>query len=201
MKISFFKEGQTPINEDEIQDLIPNLFSLEDLNSFEAANISDARIWCLNNRILNDNNLFSLDFAIKLHKKMFNQTWKWAGNLRKSDKNIGCDSHLIREEYKKLQDDVTFWLENNKYSHKELAVIFHHRIVKIHLFPNGNGRHARLIADCIIKKYKGEKINWLKIDLFQQNQEEKIKKLRKDYILALRKADNLDYSGLFQILL
>lgn len=196
MKINFIKEGQTPIDEDEKFALIPNISTLEDLNLWEHENIIEAKKWLLNPRILGRYDIFALEFLLKLHEKMFNKTWKWAGTLRITDKNIGCDPTKIRTELKILYDDAEFWLENNSYSIKQLALVFHHRLVKIHLFPNGNGRHARLVADCIIQKLSREdnnKINW------QGKKHMSVDNLRKKYVLALRKADIGNYDELFDL--
>jgi len=200
MKINFFKLGQTLIDEDDKVGLIPSITNLSELNDWEHENIIEGRRWALNNRILNHYEIFDVDFLLLLHKKMFGKVWKWAGELRRSDKNIGCDYTQIRVELKKLCDDAKYWQANNIYSIAQIALIFHHKLVKIHLFANGNGRHARLVCDCIIKKFstaKNEikKINW------RTNEIDSIEELRKKYIEALRKADKGDYQELFQMFL
>jgi fido (protein-threonine AMPylation protein) len=95
MKINFFELGQTPIDDDEKLALIPHIDTLEELNIWEHENIIEARKWVMSSRVLKSNDVFDLDFLVKLHKKMFNKTWKWAGNLRSSNKNIGCDFYQI----------------------------------------------------------------------------------------------------------
>lgn len=127
---------------------------------------------------------------------MFDKTWNWAGQLRTSDKNIGCDPYQIRTELRSLYDDAKYWLEHQVYSIEQLSLVFHHRLVKTHLFPNGNGRHARLLSDCLIRKYSPEK----KIDWNGKNFTS-AKDLRRNYILALRQADKGNYSGLFKLFL
>lgn len=196
MKINFVNFGQTPIDEDEKQALIPNINNLEELNIWEHENILEARKWALNSRVLNRYDVFDADFLFKLHNKMFNKVWEWAGKLRTSGKNIGCDVYQIRSELKTLSDDAKYWLEHNIYSVEQIALVFHHRLVKIHLFPNGNGRHARLVADCIIKKFvPNKKIDWKGRDKMSSDE------LRKKYILALRSADSGNYSELFKLFL
>lgn len=191
--ISFSEPGQTPIDEDEKLGLIPNLNTLEELNNWEHENIIEGRKWALNSRVLNRNDIFNSDFILKLHKKMFDKAWKWAGTLRTSGKNIGCEPYEIRGELKKLYDDVSFWIENKTYTIEQVAIIFHHRLVKIHIFPNGNGRHARLAADCIMKKFvSNKKIEW---------GSEISGKFRRDYIVALQKADKGNYQELFDLFL
>jgi len=194
MKINFVEFGQTPIDEDEKQALIPSINTLKELNDWEHENIIDGRKWALNPRVLSRYDVFDVDFLLKLHEKMFGKVWKWAGKLRTSDKNIGCDPYQIRTELKKLCDDARYWLEHQTYPIKQLALVFHHRLVKIHLFPNGNGRHSRLVSDCILKKFAPEK----KID-WQGSNFKSAEELRKNYILALRKADSGSYSELFSL--
>jgi Fic-DOC domain mobile mystery protein B len=177
-----FEDSQTPINADEAADLIPAAQSLKDLDFWEEKNILQARNWLMKSHTLNKHELFSEGFIKKLHFRLFDQTWKWAGEYRNSDKNIGCDAFEIQIELKKLNGDAKFWLENNSFAIKEIAVLYHHRLVKIHPFANGNGRHARLTADAIMAKYGDEKINWL--GDYKDNNE-----LRKNYISALREAD------------
>jgi len=196
MKVNFVEFGQTPIDEDEKQALILSINTLKELNDFEHENIIDARKWVLNSRVLSRYNIFEVEFLLKLHQKMFDKVWKWAGKLRTSGKNIGCDPYQIRTELKNLCDDANYWLEHKTYPIEQLALVFHHRLVKIHLFANGNGRHARLVSDCIIKKFAPEqKINW------QGNNFKSAEELRRNYILALRKADGGNYTELFNLFL
>jgi len=196
MKVNFVEFGQTPIDEDEKQALILSINTLKELNDFEHENIIDARKWVLNSRVLSRYNIFEVEFLLKLHQKMFDKVWKLAGKLRTSGKNIGCDPYQIRTELKNLCDDANYWLEHKTYPIEQLALVFHHRLVKIHLFANGNGRHARLVSDCIIKKFAPEqKINW------QGNNFKSAEELRRNYILALRKADGGNYTELFNLFL
>lgn len=186
-------EGQTPLELEEQLDLIPNIITREDLNAFEQENILQARAWAMQKNTSAKLDIFNEDFIKLLHKKMYNKVWRWAGKYRKSNKNIGVDFYLMPIEVKKLLDDVKFWLEYNTYCISDLAVIFHHRLVKIHPFANGNGRHARLYADIIVFKYNGTKLSWGNNDyLYQANQ------VRNKYILALRAADNGDYNLLLE---
>ena len=196
MKINFVEFGQTPIDDNEKQALIPSLNTLEELNVCEHENIIEARKWALNPRVIGRYDVFDVNFLLKLHEKMLDKTWKWAGQLRTSGKNIGCDPYQIRTELKTLCDDANYWIEHQTYSVEQLALVFHHQLVKIHLFPNGNGRHARLVSDCIIKKYApAKKIDWQGKN-FRSSEE-----LRKNYILSLRKADSGSYLELFDLFL
>lgn len=153
-------EGQTPLDEDEKHDLIPTILTREDLDRFEQENILDARAWIMQKSVLTKQDIFAEKFILNFHKRMYGHVWKWAGKYRKSNKNIGVEPYKIHTELHQLLDDAKYWLENQTYDITELAIIFHHRLVKIHLFPNGNGRHARLCADAIIAKYGGKKLTW-----------------------------------------
>ena len=184
-------EGQTPLDEDEKRDLIPTLITREDLDAFEQENILEARKWIMQKSVLAKQDIFTEKFILNLHKRMYGYVWKWAGTYRKSNKNIGIEYYLVPTELCQLLDDATYWLENETYSITDLAIIFHHRLVKIHLFPNGNGRHARLCADVIVAKYGGDKLTWGgNSDLTKPDD------IRKRYIAALREADNFNYEPL-----
>lgn len=181
-------DGQTPLNEDEKQGLIPSLITRADLDKWEQENILEARKWLLHNSIPSKYDIFRKSFILNLHQRMFNHVWKWAGNFRKSNKNIGVEYYQIPLELRQLLDDTKFWLDNNTYNSTDMAIIFHHRLVKIHLFANGNGRHARLIADAIIAKYNNQQLSWgSDSDLTKPDE------IRKRYISALREADIGNY--------
>ena len=185
-------EGQTPIDEEEKRYLIPAILTHEDLDRFERENILEARKWVMEKSVLaSKQNIFTEKFILDLHKRMYGHVWKWAGQYRKSNKNIGVDYSFIQTEFRKLLDDASYWLEHNTYSVTELAVIFHYRLVKIHLFPNGNGRHARLFADVVVAKHGGEKLTWgSNADLAVPDE------VRKRYIAALHEADAGSYDPL-----
>jgi len=189
----YYINGQTPLNEDEKLGLIPSLITRADLDKWEQENILEARKWLVNQSIFSKYDILREAFILNLHTKMFSHVWKWAGNFRKSNKNIGVEYYKIPLHFRELLNDARFWLENDSYSTTDLAVVFHHRLVKIHLFANGNGRHARLMADAIIAKYNGQKLSWGgKSDLTKPD------KIRKRYILALREADNGNYEPIFE---
>ncbi|MBL0318160.1 MAG: mobile mystery protein B [Alphaproteobacteria bacterium] len=180
--------GQTPLDEEEKRDLIPSLVTREDLDAFEQENILEARKWVMQKATLAKLDVFTEKFLLNLHKRMYGHVWKWAGTFRKSNKNIGVDRIYITTELHQLLGDAAYWLENKTYPISDLAVIFHHRLVKIHLFPNGNGRHARMCADVIIAKFGGEKLSWGgNSDLTKPDE------IRTRYIAALREADAGNY--------
>jgi Fic-DOC domain mobile mystery protein B len=131
-------------------------------------------------------------FACDLHKQLFGKVWKWAGSFRRTEKNIGVDPIQIAIQLRQLLDDARFWIENDTYPPKELAARFHHKLVYIHPFPNGNGRHARIMADALLTKLMGEPgIDWAG-GFRLENMNER----RDQYIAALRAADGRDYADL-----
>ncbi len=116
---------------------------------------------------------------------MYGDVWKWAGEFRRSDKNIGINWTQIGIELKYLIDDANYWIKNNTFTSEEIALRFKHRIVAIHCFPNGNGRHSRMMADIIMEYiFDGEIFSWHKSNMVKADD------TRKNYIAALRKADN-----------
>ncbi|MEA3490263.1 MAG: mobile mystery protein B [Candidatus Omnitrophota bacterium] len=185
MKLKY-PEGATPIDPDEQEGLIlTHITTHEELNRWEQENINRADQWCNSRK---HGNLLTMDFTLKLHKKMFGDVWKWAGQFRTSGKNIGVPAWQISAELKKLLDDFKAWLEYRPYNNDEMAVRFHHRLVSIHLFANGNGRHARMMTNLIQKQILDEKeFTWGRTDLSQAGD------CRKRYIESLQAADNNDY--------
>ncbi|OXA80715.1 cell filamentation protein Fic [Flavobacterium columnare NBRC 100251 = ATCC 23463] len=185
--------GQTPLSEEEMEGLkIPSITTRKELDEFEQLNIEKAIEWTLRAK-LKPEQLFSEKFIKDLHKKMYGDVWKWAGNFRNSEKNIGIKSYMVTVALKQLLDDALFWYQNNTYPQDEMAIRFKHRLVSIHCFPNGNGRHSRLIADLIVTKlYNANYFTWGRSNLVQANE------TRTDYIKALRLADNQEYSALIE---
>jgi Fic-DOC domain mobile mystery protein B len=186
MKLIYL-DGATPLEPEELADLVPqHISNQEQLNEWEQANIIAAEHWAARKK-----DIISVHFIQLLHKHMFNKTWRWAGKFRHSGKSIGIDWPLIPEELKKLCDDVTYQLENKSYPPDEIAIRMHHRLVWIHPFPNGNGRHARLMADLLIMLQGRPRFSWgANQDLHHATQ------TRKQYVQALQLADKGDYSAL-----
>lgn len=181
-------DGQTPLDDDEKEGLlIPTIATRGELDEFEQQNIEQAVLWTLT-RNFKQQDIFSEAFVKGVHRRMFNNVWVWAGDFRKTNKNIGVDKWQVAIELKKLLDDVSYWADNNTYPPDEIAVRFKHRIVSIHCFPNGNGRHSRLMADIIIEKiYKRPVFSWGAANLFSEAD------ARVAYLKALKAADNGDY--------
>jgi len=185
--------GQTPLDEDEKYGLlISTITTRGELDEFEQLNIQKAIEWSLKNKF-NVDKILTEEFAKNLHKKMFDKVWKWAGNFRTTNKNIGVDKFIIGIELKKLIDDCNFWIKNNTFSPDEISLRYSHRIVQIHLFPNGNGRHSRLIGDIIVNHiFDLPVFTWGRKDLLHKG------KARQLYLEALRKADQGNYSKLIE---
>lgn len=184
-------DGQTPLNEEEKEGLrIPSITTREELDEFEQLNIEKAIQWTFGKK-LKAEQLYSEKFIKELHKRMYGEVWKWAGNYRTSEKNIGIKSYLIAVELKQLLDDAIFWHDNNTYDPEEMAIIFKHRLVSIHCFANGNGRHSRLMADLIVEKiYDNKFFSWGSANLVKATE------ARNNYIQAVRKADKNDIQPL-----
>ncbi len=177
------QSDNTLIAAEELDALIPNLASQQELNEWERENILEAEKWCFG-RALKTENPLSEEYIRKLHRKMFDHTWKWAGTYRNTEKTIGVSPFKIREMLKALLDDAVYWKDKKIYPIDELAVRFHHRLVSIHLFPNGNGRHARLMADVLAVREGVKRFTWGKSDLIPKGN------VRSRYIDALKQADS-----------
>jgi Fic-DOC domain mobile mystery protein B len=191
MPLVIASDGNTPLSPEELADLIPSLATKEELNEWERENILLARDWASGDRT-SPTDMVSDEYVRKLHLKMFDQTWKWAGQYRRTEKNIGVPFHEIRERLVALFGDVRYWIEKSTYSPDEIAVRFHHRLVAIHSFPNGNGRHARLMADVLVIRLGRPAFSWGSCDLTKQGQS------RARYLDAIRKADNGDIQPLLE---
>ena len=180
-----YKDGQTPLDEDEKEGLKINSITTQgELDEFEQLNIEKAVEWTIHSNLKSKKVLTEI-FIKNLHKKMYGDVWKWAGEFRKSEKTIGIPWIQIRIELRHLLDDSKYWVDNKTYSPEEIAIRFKHRIVAIHCFPNGNGRHSRMMADIIIESiFEKEIFSWHKSNMVKADE------TRKVYITALRQADN-----------
>jgi len=178
-------EGQTPLDEDEKDGLlISSITTRGELDEFEQMNIEKAILWSLGKKWKPDY-ILTEAFVKKLHKNMFGAVWSWAGEFRKTNKNIGVDKYQIAIELKILLDDSRYWLDNKTYDDEEFAVRFKHRIVKIHCFANGNGRHSRLMADIIISHIFNKPVfTWSTSNLNKKGD------ARSAYLKAIQQADD-----------
>ncbi len=189
-----YTDGQTPLDEDEKDDLrIPTITTRGDLDEFEQLGVEKANEWLLGRKISLDKILTEV-FVTDLHRKMFSDIWTWAGEFRKSDKNIGVDWTMIGVELKNLLEDCKYWIDNKVYVEDEIAVRLSHRMVSIHPFANGNGRHSRLMADVLINKGFGKPyFTWGSTNLVKPGE------ARTKYLQALREADNNNYKPLIEL--
>lgn len=189
-------EGATPLDPEDAEQLIPTWVATRaDLNAVEQANIGQAVVWASSRSgptTLGD--LLAEPMMRELHARMFGDVWKWAGKYRKHDTNIGVYWPYIQTQVCDLIADVAAQTANVDavpWSPDELAVRFHHRLVVVHPFPNGNGRHARLAADLLVSRLGRPTFTWGAEDLSSTGES------RSSYLAALRHADgSSDYQPL-----
>ncbi|MEQ1858209.1 MAG: mobile mystery protein B [Longimicrobiales bacterium] len=184
-------DGTTPVDADEAADLIPpHVHRRDELNAWEQANIVRAAEWVQRTRkpALDESTIR------ELHRRMFDETWRWAGHYRTSDKNIGVHWPTIPEEVRNLVDDGAYWLEHATYSYDEAAIRLHHRLVRIHPFANGNGRHARLWCDLLLRQHRRPLLEWVPGPLTPGEARER-------YLRALRSADRGDLAPMLDLYL
>ncbi|MDP2035830.1 MAG: mobile mystery protein B [Ignavibacteria bacterium] len=188
-----YTDGQTPIDEDEKEGLlIKTISTLGELDEFEQLNVEKAIEWTLK-RKPECNKILTEDFVKELHKRMFSDVWKWAGVFRTSNKNIGVNKFQIGIMLKNLFDDCKYWIEHKSFTEDEIAVRLSHRMVSIHPFSNGNGRHSRLIADILISSgLKKPHFTWGNKNLTKKGD------ARSKYLKALKEADSGNYKLLVE---
>ena len=178
----------TPLDSDEITGLIPlHITNQSQLNEWEAANILKAENWLFPK---SHGNFLTINFIKLLHEKMFNDTWTWAGKFRTTERNIGVRPVKITTDLNNLLEDDRYQIIHESFPIDEIAYRFHHRLVAIHSFPNGNGRHARLMTDLLLAQAGQPRFTWGKQKLEAEGA------MRNQYITALRNADKQDYSAL-----
>lgn len=180
-------DAATPLTPEELAGLIPTHITLRsELNEFEQIGIDAAYEWAFSRQ----RDVLDEGFLKRLHKRMFDNVWRWAGEFRTTPRNIGVDAWEIAPDLRVLLDDVRYWIEHETYPPDEIVIRFHHRLVFIHPFPNGNGRHGRLAADLLIKRLGHEPFTWGSGSLTS------VSELRTNYVTALQYADSGDISRL-----
>lgn len=187
MTLQYYEQDATPLDPDEVEGLkLKHITTRRELNRWEQENIQEAFDWLERRRKVP---ILTESFVCRLHEKMFGKVWKWAGQFRRTGKNIGVDWTAIPIELRQLLDDVKYWIEHKVYSPDEIAVRLHHKLVLIYAFPNGNGRHARLMADILLSDVLGQQpFSWGSGSLVDTGT------LRGLYISALKAADRNDYA-------
>ena len=176
-----YPPGATPLDADDLASLIPRHITAQaELNEWEQLNIEQGEAWARRQR----KNILDETFVRELHWQMFGETWSWAGSFRKSNKNIGVEWQQVAVKLRDLINDARYQIDHAIYPPDEIATRFHHRLVAIHPFPNGNGRHARTMADLLIRKLGQPRFSWGNKSLTEATE------MRARYIEALRAADS-----------
>lgn len=188
-----YTNGQTPLDEDEKDGLlIPTITNRGELDEFEQLGVEKTNEWLLTKNFT-ARKILSEEFVKDLHKRMFGDIWNWAGEFRRTNKNIGVDKFNIGIELRILLDDCIYWIDKKVFSEDEIAVRLSHRIVLIHPFANGNGRHSRMLADILISKvFDKPFFTWGSVNLTKKGE------ARTKYLAALREADQNDYKPLIE---
>ena len=185
-----YAPGATPLDPDEAAGLVPSHITTQaDLNAWEQANILQAVRWVARQK---KRDLLTEGFVRDLHRRMFDQTWKWAGTFRQSNKNIGVDWTKVAVKLRNLLDNTRFQIDHKVFEPDELVVRFHHQLGWGHAFPNGNGRHARLMADVLAQQLGRPRMTWGGADVELVS----MGTVRDRYLKALREADQGQWSGL-----
>ena len=186
-----YPRGATPLDSNEIEDLLlTHITNQRELNRWEQENISEAIVWYEEHK---PKNILNESFIKQVHKRMFDRVWKWAGKFRQSQKNIGDPWHSIPTNLKNLCDTIRFRIKEKTYPEDEISVRFHHMLVSIHPFINGNGRHARLMADLMLQNvFSKSPFTWGSKELTSSSDN------RNRYLQALYTADKFDYQPLLE---
>ena len=180
-------EANTPLTPDEREQLIPSYITLRhELNEAEQVNIGQALRWAR----VRKRDVLREDFLNELHRRMFGDVWKWAGQYRTTARNIGVEAYRIEMDLRQLVDDTRYWGDHATYPPDEIAVRFSHRLVPIHPFPNGNGRLSRLAGDLLARQLGQTPFTWGRASLINAGE------TRALYVAALRAADDHDITPL-----
>jgi len=184
--------GTTPLDPDESEELIPTHITTNgELDAWENQNILQAAQWLAAGT---RGSLLTDTFVRELHRRMFDQTWRWAGRYRRSAKNIGIDWTQIPAAVHELCLNAKVWFEQTVFPVRQAAARMHHRLVQIHAFPNGNGRHARLFTDAVLQQRTEAPFEWGRGDPHAHGS------VRDAYLAALRAADGGNFEALFKFL-
>ena len=184
--------GTTPVSPEEERFLIPSIATLAELNLLERSNILEARRWLFApRRRLAPADLLDHLLARDLHRRMFRHVWRWAGKIRDCELNLGVPPHQVETQLYSLLQYAIAWHEHAAFAPDELCIRLHHGLVAIHPWRNGNGRHARLLADRLAVALERPAFTWGGgAELEAKND------TRTLYLSALRKADTGDFSAL-----
>jgi Fic-DOC domain mobile mystery protein B len=182
-------DAATPLSAEERDGLIPSYITLRhELNEAEQANILEAEQWAFARK----RDVLDERFLTALHKRMFGRVWRWAGKFRLTERNVGVAPYRIATDLWQLLDDSRYWIAQSTYPPDEICARFHHRLVAIHPFPNGNGRHARLATDLLLVAHGQPRFSWGRTSLVTPGE------TRQAYVAALRAADGRDIRPLLE---
>ena len=189
-----YERGQTPLSEEEMEGLlIPSITTKGELDEFEQLNIQKAVEWYLIRKKFKADQILSEEFILEVHKRMLNEVWAWAGQLRQSEKTIGIPWHQVPIRLRQLIGDCKYWIEHKTHSDEEIAIRFKHELVAIHLFPNGNGRHSRLMGDIVMKHiFNKPRFTWGQKNFVNKGN------TRDRYIKNLKEGDKGEFNNLIQ---
>lgn len=180
-------DAATPLTPAERDGLIPAYITLRhELNEAEQEGVLATDRWVFERR----RQVLDERFLLGLHKRMFGQVWRWAGQFRTTERNIGVPAYRIAVDLAQLLNDARYWIDHQTFSPDEIATRFHHRLVEIHCFPNGNGRHARLATDALLASLNQPRFSWGQRNLVSATE------TRRAYVSALRAADAHDLTPL-----
>jgi Fic-DOC domain mobile mystery protein B len=187
-----FPPGATPLDPDDAAGLLPShIITQGQLNEWEYANVERGEAWAFRIR---RRKILTTEFLQALHARMFGDTWVWAGEIRtKETLPVGVAPERIRPELRVLLDDVQFQIDQHSWRVEEIAARFHHRLVYVHPFPNGNGRFSRTMSDLLLRRSGSKQFQW-GANLGSGGE------ARARYIAALQAADRRDYGPLFDLL-
>lgn len=185
------RDGQTPLSPEERKGLKSKLVTLMgELDALEQANINKGLLWLKRKSFKSCDEYLNVSFSNDLHKKLYGEVWNWAGSYRKSEKNIGIDPHKITIGMHNFFEDVKIWVDQKAYPERELLARFHHRLVHIHPYPNGNGRFSRILTNLLSKELLGRELSWYS--------GLPAKERRDQYIGVLREADIKNYQPIIE---
>jgi Fic-DOC domain mobile mystery protein B len=183
-------DDATPLEPEERDGLLQTWITYRsELNEAEQANIAAGATWAYRQR---RREILAEAFIKQLHRRLLGDVWAWAGDFRRTGRNIGIDPARIPVELRLALDDARYWVANKSYPPDEIAVRLHHRLVVIHPFPNGNGRTTRLMADLLATRLGEEPFTWGRLNLID------VSETRTQYITALRAANNHDIGPLLE---
>jgi Fic-DOC domain mobile mystery protein B len=154
------RDGNAPITQEEQSRLLPSVSARAQLNEIERLGINAARVWAMRGAVLQRGDLLTEAFARELHRRMFGGVWRGAGRYRTAERVPGWEASRIAEGVRMFLDDAEGWIRFSTYPLHEAAVRLHHRLAAIRPWSNGNGRHARLLADIVVASHGDEPLTW-----------------------------------------